>query len=162
MPSIGSSVQNCRRRFAAAAIDQAADFFRRGVGDRRRTKSRDLVSVAMPSSSRSASAFSSPISVEPGNCSASRRAISGLDREVGDRHRRAVVLGERRRRPSRAECGGPRARPRGRRRWRTGLSDESNMGQVMRDRQGSQSPRIRNPLGLQHLRKLPGQDSNLE
>ena len=43
VPSIGSSVQKSADGVAAAAIDQIADFLRRGIGAPRRTKSGDLV-----------------------------------------------------------------------------------------------------------------------
>ena len=43
MPSMGSSVQNVVGRLAAAAIDQAANFFGRGVGNCRADEVGDLI-----------------------------------------------------------------------------------------------------------------------
>ena len=95
VPSIGSSVQNVLRRFAAAAIDQAAYFFRRGVGNRRLARTRDLIErrdaffkpqrfgLLFANEGRARQLLSEP----PGD--------ERLHRKIGHRHRRTVVLGER-------------------------------------------------------------------
>ena len=88
-------------------------------GTARRTKCVTWSSVSTPSSSRSASADSSPMSVEPGRLLGQPPSDDRLHGEVGHRHRRAVVLGERRRDQFPLHARGPAAPPRGPRRSQT-------------------------------------------